>query len=323
MQKVRVVKDKYRMLDGSYKRLVKRVGDGSIIRRFDNTPIPRKLTDVICPHFLELKWAYGCPFNCAWCYLKGTLRFLPKKTKPVIKNYNKVRLHLESFFNATKNGYKEKEVLNTGEIADSLMYENNGKSFSKFIISIFDNQSKHKVLFLTKSNYVNNILKIEHNGSLIMSFTLNAFPISRRWEKGAPSTIKRIRAARKLSEIDDVVRIRIDPMVPVRDWRIFYKNLIDKIFSNFTPERITLGSLRGLQSTINNCTDKTWVNFLDEKSNWGKKISFNIRYDMYSVIINYLKTQYQYKNVALCKETKAMWKMLKMDYRKIKCNCVW
>ena len=65
----------YPLLDGSRQNLVKRVGDGSIITRFERTPLPARPTDVVCPHFLELKWATGCPFDCAWCYLKGTLRF--------------------------------------------------------------------------------------------------------------------------------------------------------------------------------------------------------------------------------------------------------
>ena len=64
-------------------------------------------------NFLELKWAYGCPFDCAWCYLKGTFRFLETKTKPVFKDRKKVRMHTEAFFITY-----QKEVLNTGEIAD-------------------------------------------------------------------------------------------------------------------------------------------------------------------------------------------------------------
>jgi len=65
----------YKTINGTKKTLVSRVNDGSIITRFDKTPLPQKPTDVICPHFLELKWAYGCPYDCAWCYLKGTFRF--------------------------------------------------------------------------------------------------------------------------------------------------------------------------------------------------------------------------------------------------------
>jgi len=57
----------YKNLNGEKRKLVSHVNDGSIITRFDKTPLPQKATDVVCPHFLELKWAYGCPFDCSWC----------------------------------------------------------------------------------------------------------------------------------------------------------------------------------------------------------------------------------------------------------------
>lgn len=314
--------DYYRNLDGTRKKLVKRVGDGSIVKRFDRTPFPRRKTDVVCPHFLELKWSYGCPFNCSWCYLKGTLRMLPTKTCPVVKDFEKIRKHVNTFFDETvSNGYQS-EVLNSGEISDSLMWENNGKPFSEFILGIFDTQHKHKILFLTKSNWIHNLLKINHNGSPLISFSMNASYVSGRWEKMAPPMKERIKAARKLQEVGYAVRIRIDPMVPIKNWDKNYKDIIDDIFSNFKPERITLGSLRGLQSTINNCPDKSWVKYLSEKSNWGKKIDFDKRFEMYSTMINHLKERHKFKKVALCKETIEIWNRLNMDYRKIKCNCI-
>ncbi len=308
----------YTTLDGSKKRLVQQVGDGSIIKRFDKTPLPKNPTDVVCPHFLELKWAYGCPFNCAWCYLKGTLRRLPTKTRPRIKDYKKIEKHVEIFFDNSK----QTEILNSGEIADSLMWENNGSSFSKFIIPLFESTSKHKVLFLTKSNFINNLLSIEHNGAPIISFTLNAFDVSKKWEKGAPETKKRVEAAKKLVDAGYVVRLRIDPMVPIENWETHYKSLVDFIFSKLTPERITIGSLRGLQSTIGQCKDRSWTVYLSETSNWGKKIDFNLRYKMYLTMIRYLKEESGYRNVAFCKETIEMWKKLKMNYKKIRCNCI-
>ena len=99
--------------------------------------------------------------------------------------------------------------------------------------------------------------------------------------------------------------------------------LIELIFKNFEPERITLGSLRGLQSTINGCADKTWVKYLKESSNWGKKIDFKTRYEMYSTLIQNIQSTYKFEKIALCKETIQMWDTLKMNYKKIKCNCIW
>ena len=319
MSGLRIVLHEYQLLDVATNLLAQQVGDGSIIKRFDKTPPPIKQTNVVCPHFLELKWAYGCPFDCAWCYLKGTFRFLPTGTRPVIKDYKKVELHTRRFLSEVTTP----EILNTGEIADSLMWEASSKPFSKFIIPLFEQQDRHKVLFVTKSDNIKNLLEINPHNQVIISFSLNADEVARRWERGAPPVDRRIEAGRKLSQADYEVRIRIDPIVPVLDWKTYYTNLIDQIFTNFTPTRITLGSLRGLQSTINGATDKSWQEYLKENSNWGKKVEFNTRREIYATIINQLKESYNYTEVALCKESLAMWAKLGMDYRKIKCNCVW
>lgn len=296
-----------------------KIGDGSIIKRFDKTPLPTKSTSVICPHFLELKWAYGCPFDCAWCYLKGTFRFHPTKTKPVFKDYAKIELHTRRFLEEVETP----EILNTGEIADSLMGEGLEVPFSKFIIPMFEEQNRHKVLFVTKSDNIKHLLEINPHNQAIISFSLNADGVAKRWENGAPSVDRRIEAGRKLSETGYEVRIRVDPMVPIPEWEKCYTALVDQIFANFIPSRITLGSLRGLQSTINGSTDTSWVEYLKENSNWGKKIDFKTRYDMYNTVINHLKENYNYSNIALCKETLAMWGRLGMDYKEIKCNCIW
>ncbi len=307
------------LLDGSTRNLVWKVGDGSIITRFDKTPLPENPTDVVCPHFLELKWATGCPYDCAWCYLKGTLRFSPQKTKPQVKSYDKIEQHVCSFL-ASANGHRE--LLNTGELADSLMWESKEPAFSRFILSLFEGQAQQKVLFVTKSTNVEHLVDGAYQDIAVVSFSLNAAPVAERFEKRAPSVAQRIEAARKLAEAGYEVRIRIDPMVPLDGWHEAYTRLVDLVFSKFTPSRITLGSLRGLQSTINNATDKEWVTYLSERSNWGRKVAFDTRYTMYADVIDHLRSQYDYTDVALCKETVAIWDKLGMDYRQIRCNCV-
>lgn len=318
LPKLKVHYKEYSLLNGKRKVLVERVNDGSIITRFAKTPLPKGQHDIICPHFLELKWAYGCPYDCSWCYLKGTFRFRPEGKRPVIKEYEKIELHTRVFLEECDTP----EILNTGEIADSLMNEGDSKPFSKFIIPIFETQKRHKVLFLTKSSKIKNLLSLKSHNQVIMSFSVNAVPVADRWEK-APKVTKRIEAAQKLDDNGFEVRIRIDPMVPIENWKKHYLHLVDFIFERFIPERITLGSLRGLQSTINGSTDKSWVKYLSENSNWGRKVNSGLRNQMYLALIEHLKEKYNYEKVALCKETVGMWKMLKMDFNKIKCNCIW
>lgn len=308
----------YRLLNGKGKTLVKQVKDGTIITRFDKTPPAEAKTDVVCPHFMELKWGYGCPFDCSWCFLKGTFRMLETKTKPVPKSYKKVQEHLTFFF---QNDGISSELLNSGELADSLMTEHTAKPFSEFIIPIFEQQKKHKLLMLTKSTNVENLLRIKNHDQTIISFSLNAPTVSKKWEK-APNPFDRIMAGKKLFDAEYEVRVRIDPMVPIENWKKDYNLLLNKIFESYVPERITIGSLRGLASTIRNCQDTSWVKYLNETSNWGKKISFEKRVEMYSFVKDYLKENFNYKKLALCKETIEMWDELDLDYRKISCNCL-
>jgi spore photoproduct lyase len=240
------------------------------------------------------------------------------KKRPYLKDKETIINHIKNYLVQNESP----SILNSGELSDSLLFEGTDNAISKFIIDLFKGQNRHKLLILTKSDNVEGILESNSQDILITSFSINSFKVSKQWEKGAPSPKDRILAAKKLHDEGYKVRLRIDPLIPINNWQKEYKELIDFCFDKFTPEIITLGSLRGLQSTINNSEDKSWVEYLDDKSNWGKKVSFKKRMNMYKSIIKYLDTQYKFNNVGLCKETIKMWNALNMDYKSIKCNCV-
>jgi spore photoproduct lyase len=310
---------KYKMLSGKTEKRLQRISSGSIIKRFEHTPYPRKSSDVICPHFLELKWAYGCPFDCAWCFLKGTLRMLPEKTAPKIKPRENVMRHVQSALTQTS----KPEIFNTGELCDSLMDENNGrKPFSQWIVEEFEKQQVHKVLFLTKSSYVKKLVEIERHNNAVASFSLNAHPVSRKWEK-APTSKARINAGKELAENNWEVRVRIDPIVPIPKWREAYAELIEDLFSSYSPSRVTLGTPRGLQSTLNNVTDRTWIEYLDSnRSGWGRKVPDDDREAIYRFMLDKLEDYISLDLVGLCKETLEMFSTLERDFRKQVCNCM-
>ena len=305
-------------LNGEVKPVFSNLSDGSIITLFDKTPFPRKKDDVICPHFVELKWANGCNFDCAWCYLNGTMRFRPRGKEPYLKEKNKILDHINKYLQQNT----VPSLLNSGELSDSLVFEGNGSALSKFIIPLFKCQDKHKLLILTKSANIQGLLSTNSQDCVIVSFSINAFDVAKRWEKKAPNPKQRIHAAKRLYDAGYAIRMRLDPLVPVENWEHGYKEVIDFLFDNLIPERITLGSLRGLQSTINYSKDRSWVKYLNETSNWGKKIGFEIRLKMYKTMIAYLKRRYKYTNIGLCKETMEMWDKLGMNYQDIKCNCI-
>lgn len=317
---VRAKFQEYTMLDGSKQTLIKRVGSGKAIRRFDKTAFPSKPTDVVCPHFMEIAWSWGCPFNCAWCYLKGTYRFFDKnhlgRVPMHFKDRGVIAKELISFLRLDIPA----EILNAGELSDALMGESLDPPFSKWLMAYMKG-SRHKVMFLTKGLQVKNFLENEWQENVIMSWSLNGEKVAKRWEHLAPAPIQRLEAAKKVADAGYEVRLRIDPMVMIEGWRPDYAKLIDEVFKRLQPERITLGCLRGLSSTIRNVKDKSWLQYLDETSSWGRKPSFKKRLALYRGVMDYLAS-YGFNKVGFCKDTLAMWHQLGLDFKEIACNCV-
>jgi spore photoproduct lyase len=275
---------------------------------------------VVCPHFYELKWAYGCPYDCAYCYLKGTFRFrlVEGRILPHFKDRRRIRRHVEEFLGLAL----EPTLLNTGELCDSLMGERLRAPFSEFIMPFFVG-TRHKLLFLTKGVGVEHFLEHpEWRENAVLSWSLNASPVAERWEHLAAPVRARIQAAKKAFYAGYEVRLRIDPMVPIEGWYHHYVWVVDEVFSRLFPERVTLGSLRGLASTRNAVKDRSWLQFLCERSSWGLKPSHKVRYAMYHALSSYLKDAYAYESIGLCKETLKMWKALGRDWRTNQCNCV-
>ena len=302
--------------------LVEKVRDGSIIRRFEKTPTPMRDEDVVCPHFLELAWAGGCAFNCSWCYLKGTYRWRRNPSgivPPRFKDRALIEADLKNFLDSGS----PPEVLNTGELCDSLMAEQTPEPFSEFIMPEVLG-SKHRLLFLTKGVHVEHFLKNEWQKNAILSWSLNADPVAKRWEQGAPTVEERLRAARSVMEAGYEVRLRIDPIVPVPGWEEAYRRLLDQFFDHLWPERITLGTLRGLASTLAMSVDKSWAIYLSESSSWGKKTPFEVRKQLYKVLVDGLHA-YGFERIGVCKETLRMWRylgQLELQRELMTCNCL-
>lgn len=288
-----------------------------IIRDFTATP-----ASIVCPHFKELNWAYGCPFDCAYCYLKGTFygnkQFRYKSPKHVISS-------LQKFFHNKKY---PPTLFNSGELTDSLAYP----EIMEKIVDEFEKQKKHKLLLLTKSCAIDFLLK-KLRKQTIVSFSINAIPVWKKWEHKTPSPVQRIKAAKKLNEKGYEVRIRIDPIFPIDNWKEEYGRIIKLLLLSLTPSRITLGTPRGLLKTKRFIEDNSWWRLAFEKypaenTGWGKKIYRPLRKEIYQFIIKKLRES-GYKNpIALCKETPEMWREVGLDpghnpkWEKCKCNCV-
>lgn len=281
------------------------------IHKFENN-----FSTIICPEFYVLSWAHRCNFEpkCSYCFLNLTFRY--EKEALVYSNTEDMIAEVETWLEETKTP----SVLNCGELADSFMLKEN-KALAD-IMNLFEKQNKHTLLFLTKNEIIPR--EIEDNvydkayKQTIFSFSINSQSVCELYEKGAPNSFKRLAAAYKLKKQNQRVRIRIDPIIEIKDFRAEYKNVIDVINDFIKPEVVTLGSLRFFKNLKNFSEekalfDKATNNYDEDKR---MRIELNKRIEIYKYFLNNLKVD----NVALCKETLSCHKLL--DIKINKCNCM-
>lgn len=196
---------------------------------------------ILCPHFDRIKFAFnGCFYRCEWCYLKLTYR--DKQPYITIRaEHDKIKKQLQKRISKSSHPV----MFNSGELADSLSMEHLTMFGRDFIPWFGRKENRNGHLFmLTKSDNVDAILDLRHNNHTVIAWSMNNAEVSRKFEIGAPSFARRLKAAEKVQKAGYPVRIRLDPIVPVNGWKAAYGDTIRQIFETVQPERVTLGTLR-------------------------------------------------------------------------------
>jgi len=290
---------------------------------------------MMCPHFDRLKLASnGCFYQCDWCYLKLTYRAaFPFIT--VRAQYDRIKEQIHKRLCQTN----EPVMFNSGELADSLSMEHLTRAGREFI-PWFANSENGYLFMLTKSDNVDDILDLPHNGRTIIAWSMNEETVSRKFEIGAPPFRRRLEAAAKVQKAGYPVRIRLDPIVPFEDWREAHSKTIRQIFSKIDPERMTPGTLRfeeGFYKMRNSLftsgpdLPKSMEDmqpmfpakkFPGLKRPKSGKYSFTEekRAKIFSFAIGEIR-KYSDCEIALCKESASVWGKLGMALSECSCVC--
>lgn len=267
----------------------------SFVRLFNKTP-----PEVFCPHFYELILSNGCPYDCAYCYLKLTFR---GKTEPNLfsNDWEIIERELDKL---------AKGVFSTGELADSLAIV---PPLLNSAINYFSQEKNKYILLVTKSTNVNIFRQKQPNNQVILSFSVNASSVAKELENGAPSSSSRIQTAEELIKMGWRVRVRLDPIVIGNGFNFSdYESICNEI-ARIQPERVTIGTLRQYP-TLHNFAPNAPKQGLKKENDGRLRYSIDERKKAYQKIKSWLGYQ-----PALCKETKEMWDMLGWKFQG--CNC--
>ena len=87
-------------------------------------------------------------------------------------------------------------MLNSGEVADSCAVVSAFNEFLKVCSPLLKSYSVHKVLLVTKGGKreIKPLLDLSHcyRRFYVISFSINAIPVARKYEKGPPDVLERV-----------------------------------------------------------------------------------------------------------------------------------
>ncbi|MFW6161264.1 MAG: spore photoproduct lyase family protein, partial [Planctomycetota bacterium] len=160
----------------------------SVLRRSDEA-------DICCPNYLHFSPTAYCVYRCAYCYLAGTRATV---FAPVVKVYLNLEDHLAAIARKARRLDRPTSFY-VGKLQDALALDPL-TGYSRLLVPFFARQPQARLVMLTKSDAVENLLALDHRGHTVVSWSVNPEAVCHAFEARAPSLARRLDAARRCQE---------------------------------------------------------------------------------------------------------------------------
>jgi spore photoproduct lyase len=289
---------------------------------------PGEGSGIVCFRFWQLVPAGGCPYRCSYCFLQTVTWF---RCRPE-ELYGLVYTNVEDMLAELDKWLADPtpKMMIIGELQDGLVFDSaykkiTGKPLTHWIIPRFAAQTRHRLIFLTKSTQIQHALKLAPSQQVVFSWSVNAEEVSEQWEDGTPSPAERFSAAQQMKEAGWPIRLRLDPMVPYPGWRTGYDVAIKQI-NKLKPEMVTIGALRATsakslrKAAQRNGRNDSIFDYLTEDrdpSGFKYRVPYEEQKKMFKYVVDRLTSKI---TPALCKEDQQLWNALGLPFRG--CHCL-
>lgn len=277
-----------------------------------------------CPNYWHFS-PYGfCPYDCQYCYLAGTPGV---KFSPTVKIFVNIYEILDQIASSVSK-LSEPTAFYLGKLQDGLALDRL-TGYSRIMIPFFTQQKYARLILLTKSAEVDNLLDLDHQSHTILSWSLNPTEISDRFESNVPTSDERITAMQKCADIGYPLRAVIMPIIPIEGWQNIYTRFLENLLKSVPLKRITLGQIcsysGALQLTEQKLGKDNLISRMLEKgkSKDGRiRFPLKLRIEVYRYLINRIRKLQPQLQIGLCMEEIVVFKALNMESSIGCCNCV-
>ncbi len=181
----------------------------------------------------RLDLATGCPAHCQYCYLAGSLSGPP--VTRAYANLDEILGVLPDYLgqgrvtSGTQARGGEGTTFEASCYTDPLGIEHLTGSLSRAIEHVAllaEGGAAIGLRFTTKFDAVDPLLTLRHGSRTRARFSVNAEPITRRFEGGTASLARRLAAMGQLAGAGYPVGLTIAPIMPIENWRQAYQQLL-------------------------------------------------------------------------------------------------
>lgn len=279
-----------------------------------------------CPSYTHFS-PYGfCPFDCTYCYLAGTSGVWRSPTVKVYVNLSEMLDEIDA--RARKAGKPCEFYL--GKLQDGLALDPL-TGYSRRLVPFFARHPLARMIVLTKSTAVENLLDLDHNGHTVLSWSLNPPEISRQFERNLPRPAERIAAMQRCAAAGYAVRAIVMPIIPVPDWRDAYARFVRNLLAEIELARITLGGICSFSMALNLTSRRLAREARDllqldpeckTPNDRRTRFAHSQRLEFYRHLIDTIRSVRPELEIGLCLEDGSTFRLLGMEASLGRCNCV-
>ncbi|OFZ22134.1 MAG: hypothetical protein A2202_05100 [Bdellovibrionales bacterium RIFOXYA1_FULL_36_14] len=257
-----------------------------------------------CCNLMTLDVVRNCGFDCNYCCIQSYFH----------DNEIIIEKNLLAKLNQLKLDKHKLYHIGTGQSSDSLMWGNKFNHLAD--LGIFLQQNPNVILELkTKSNNVEDLLKLNFPSNVICTWSLNPQTIIDNEERFTANLKDRLKAARKVADSKMLVGFHFHPMIDYLGCEKDYQALAQQIINLFNPDEVamisfgTLTYIKPVIKKIRSRANKTLalkipLNEVEGKYSYPKEIKRKLFKSLYDEFISWHSKVFFY----MCMEEKDLWR---------------
>jgi spore photoproduct lyase len=262
----------------------------------------------LCCGYMVLDTIYNCNYDCTYCYLQSYVN-APYLT--IYANIDQLFDELGTYLHAQAPHLVR---IGSGEFSDSLSLDPL-TGFARLLVPFLRQFSNVLFEFKTKSALVDDLVTLEPQGHVLVSWSINPEPVVQREEHKTASLAARLAAAQRCLAAGYKIGLHFDPLLYSPDWEALYEPFVAQVFGAIAPADVTymsMGSLRfapALKDVVRARFPKSRLMYAELFPGEDGKMRYfkPLRAEMYDKMLGWIRRAAPDARLYLCMESAEIW----------------